>query len=77
MGIWSTILGFGAGYVLGANKDKESIERMRSDVMARFSDRMPLGGGSSEALVDVRPIREVMTPAPRTVKPGVSPMRRE
>ena len=25
MGIWSTILGFGAGYVLGANKDKESI----------------------------------------------------
>ena len=41
MGIWSTILGFGAGYVLGANKDKESIRRMRSDVMARFSTGSP------------------------------------
>ena len=35
MGIWSTILGFGAGYALGANKDNESVRRMRSGMMAR------------------------------------------
>lgn len=72
MGIWTTILGFGAGYALGANKDNESIKRMRSGVMARISDRIPLGGSSSEALVDVRPIRELMTPSPRTVRPDTS-----
>jgi len=72
MGIWSTILGFGAGYALGANKDNESIRRMRSGVMARVSDRIPLAGSSSEALVDVRPIREVMTPSPRTVTPDTT-----
>ena len=72
MGMWSTILGFGAGYALGANKDNESIRRMRSGVMARVSDRIPFAGSSSEALVDVRPIREVMTQSPRTVTPGTS-----
>ena len=33
MGMWSTMLGFGAGYALGANKDNVSIRRMRSGVM--------------------------------------------
>ena len=72
MGIWSTILGFGAGYALGANKDNESVRRMRSGMMARVSDRIPFAGSSSEALIDVRPIREVMTPSPRTVTPNTS-----
>ena len=72
MGIWSTILGFGAGYALGANKDNESIRRLRGTVKARVSDRIPFVGSTSEALVDVRPIREVMTPTPRTITPGTS-----
>ena len=72
MGIWSTILGFGAGYALGANKDNESIRQMRNGVMARVADRIPFAVPSSEALVDVRPIREVMTPSPRTVTPDTS-----
>jgi CBS domain-containing protein len=72
MGIWSTILGFGAGYALGANKDNGSIRRMRSGVMARVSDRIPFAGSSSDALVDVRPIREVMTPSPRTITPDAT-----
>lgn len=72
MGMWSTILGFGAGYALGANKDNESIRRMRNGVMAGVSDRIPFVGSPSEASVDVRPIREVMTPSPRTVTPATS-----
>jgi CBS domain-containing protein len=72
MGIWSTILGFGAGYALGANKDNESIRRLRRTVKARVSDRIPIVGSTSEALVDVRPIRELMTPSPRTVTPDTS-----
>ena len=76
MGIWSTILGFGAGYALGANKDNESIRRLRGTVKARVSDRIPFVGSTSEALVDVRPIREVMTSSPRTITPDTSPPRR-
>lgn len=72
MGMWSTILGFGAGYALGANKDNESIRRMRNGVIAGVSDRIPFVGSPSEASVDVRPIREVMTPSPRTVTPATS-----
>ena len=77
MGIWSTILGFGAGYALGANKDNESVRRMRSGMMARVSDRIPFAGSSSEALIDVRPIREVMTPSPGpSRRTRLSPLRR-
>jgi len=72
MGMLSTILGFGAGYALGANKDNESVRRMRRSAMARVSDRIPFGGSLFRGTVDVRPIREVMTPSPRTVTPDAS-----
>lgn len=71
MGIWSTILGFGAGYALGANKDTGSIRRMRRGIMTRVSDRFPSASRSGDTL-DTRPVRELMTPTPRTVRPDTS-----
>ena len=71
MGIWSTILGFGAGYALGANKDTGSIRRMRRGIMTRVSDRFPSAIWSGDTL-DTRPVRELMTPTPRTVRPDTS-----
>lgn len=69
MGIWSTILGFGAGYALGANKGTEGVRRVRSRAMRRLSERLPFSVGTGTTRVDVRQIREVMTPSPRTVTP--------
>jgi CBS domain-containing protein len=73
MGILSTVVGFVAGYALGANKDKESILRARREVMSRFPSRFSTSNRSSAgSVVDVRPIREVMTASPRTVTPDTS-----
>jgi CBS domain-containing protein len=69
MGMWSTILGFGAGYALGANKDKQPVRRMRGRAMARVSERLPFDLPSGDRPSDRRQISEVMTPSPRTVTP--------
>jgi CBS domain-containing protein len=71
MGILGTIVGFGAGYALGANKDNESIRQVRRDVMERLSTRLPHRSLTGRR-VDVRELREVMTPSPRTVTPDTS-----
>jgi len=72
MGILGTIVGFGAGYALGANKDNESIRQVRRDVMERLSTRLPHRSLTGRR-VDVRELREVMTPSPRTVTPVAEP----
>ncbi|HET9249144.1 MAG TPA: CBS domain-containing protein [Actinomycetota bacterium] len=71
MGMWSTIVGFGAGYALGANKDKESFRQLRRNVSARLPARFR-GGSLGGRKADVRQLREVMTPSPRTVTPDTS-----
>jgi CBS domain-containing protein len=68
MGIWSTVVGFGAGYALGANKDKESFRQLQRDVSDRLSTRFR-DRSSNGRRVDVRELREVMTRSPRTVTP--------
>jgi CBS domain-containing protein len=73
MGILSTVVGFVAGYAVGANKDKESILRARRELMSRFPSRFSTSNRSSAgSVVDVRPVREVMTASPRTVTPDTS-----
>ena len=83
MGVISTIVSFGAGYVAGMRVgDKPlvaargAMDRARgraSSITSRASDLLgrPTGamtsGSSSELTIDVRDVREVMTAAPETV----------
>lgn len=70
MGALTTILGFGAGYLLGANRNTSPVQRVQSQVRGAVTKR--LGIGTSDGLTDVRQVRDVMTPMPETVSPGTT-----
>jgi len=63
MGMWTTILGFGAGYVVGAKRGSEPIDRLQERA------RTMMGGEGGRGTVDVREVREIMTAVPETVSP--------
>jgi CBS domain-containing protein len=63
MGIFGSMLGFGAGYALGAKKGMEPVRRVRSNVMQWFPESIRSFG----TRIDARQVRDVMTAAPQTV----------
>jgi len=71
MGIVSTLASFGAGYVAGATTGPRAKERLAGTVaqLPRAKERLPdrLTKAIGDVTVDVRSIREVMTPEPRAV----------
>ena len=67
MGIFSTIVSFGAGYALGAKTGEAPIRRLQNTI-ARGTDR----SRTSRLLPHDAQVREVMTPAPETVSLGTS-----
>jgi CBS domain-containing protein len=80
MGLISTIVSFGAGYVAGMRVGdkpviaaRDAVDRARgrassltSDLTARATGALT-SGSRSEGTIDVRDIREVMTSAPETI----------
>ena len=77
MGIISTLTSFGAGYLTGAMtgpRAKErlaaSVDRLPEPTKERLPQRLTKSVGDQP--VDVRPIRDVMTPDPRTVRESTS-----
>jgi CBS domain-containing protein len=62
MGFVGTIVGFGAGYLVGAKKGMDPVRRAQDALLPRARTERP-----DSSMIDVRPIREVMTPLPRTV----------
>ena len=66
MGVMGTIVGFGAGYALGANRSAAPIKRAEGMVRDAVAQRLPVqlrSIGSQES----RPVRDVMTAVPQTV----------
>jgi CBS domain-containing protein len=71
MGLLSNLISFGAGYAVGAQKGYEPIKQVSRRAKSTISDRMPWMASSTSdqgAVVDVREVREVMTPGPRTIE---------
>ena len=68
MGVMGTILGFGAGYALGANRRAAPIQQVEGKVRDVVAQRLPvaLRPGRSD---ETREVREVMTALPETVTP--------
>lgn len=66
MGVMGTILGFGAGYALGANRRMAPIQRMEGKVRDAVAQRLPEPLRPA-ASAETRPVREVMTALPQTV----------
>lgn len=62
MGIFSSIVSFGAGYTLGATRGGEPVRRLQ-DSIARGTDR----SRTSRMLPRHAQVRDVMTPAPEAV----------
>lgn len=74
MGVMGTILGFGAGYALGANRRAEPIQRVEGKVREAVVQRLPMALRTVD-MVDMdetREVREVMTTLPETVTPKTS-----
>jgi CBS domain-containing protein len=67
MGVFSTIIGFGAGYVLGARRGVEPLRKLPARAREALSAGAP-SGSSTRKIVDLRDIREVMTAAPETIE---------
>jgi CBS domain-containing protein len=65
MGALTTSIAFGAGYVLGAKRDTETMTRIRSQIRGAVTQRLP----GSRGVTDVRQVRDVMTPMPETLSP--------
>jgi CBS domain-containing protein len=68
MGVMGTILGFGAGYALGANRRAAPIQQVEGKVRDAVVQRLPVAlrsGGSN----GTREVREMMTALPETVTP--------
>jgi CBS domain-containing protein len=66
MGVIGTIVGFGAGYALGANRSAAPIQRVEGKLRDAVAQRLPVplrSIGTAEA----RQVREVMTAMPQTV----------
>ena len=71
MGVMGTILGFGAGYALGANRRAAPIQQMEGKVRDAVVQRLPVAL-RPVAFPETREVREVMTPMPETVTPETS-----
>lgn len=71
MGFIGTILGFGAGYALGANRRAAPIHQFEEKVRNAVGQRLP-GPLRAVATGDTRLVRDVMTPLPETVTPETS-----
>jgi CBS domain-containing protein len=81
MGIWSGIVGFGVGYAVGrttsggtTGSSLEGTGRGRATAqsfsLSGVADRLRATiGGVATRTVDVRQVRDVMTPVPETVSP--------
>jgi CBS domain-containing protein len=68
MGVMGTILGFGTGYALGANRRAAPIQQAEGKVREVVIQRLPVAfrsGGFNET----REVREMMTALPETVTP--------
>jgi CBS domain-containing protein len=72
MGIWSTLLSFGAGYALGANKDKEIVKGLQDKALDAVGERLPASLRSRRGSLDLREVREVMTALPEIVTPDTT-----
>jgi CBS domain-containing protein len=72
MGFWSTLLSFGAGYALGANKDKEIVKDLQGKARGVVAERLPSSFRSRGDRVDLREVREVMTALPQSVTPDTT-----
>jgi signal-transduction protein with cAMP-binding, CBS, and nucleotidyltransferase domain len=77
MGIISTLTSFGAGYLAGAMTGPRAKERLAAGVdrlPEPTKERLPqrLTSAIGDVPADVRPIREVMTADPRTVRSSTS-----
>ena len=68
MGVMGTILGFGAGYALGANRRAEPIQRVEGKVREAVVQRLPMALRTVDT-DETREVREVMTALPETVTP--------
>lgn len=66
MGVMGTILGFGAGYALGANRRMAPIQRMEGKVRDAVAQHLP-ESLRPVASAETRQVREVMTALPQTV----------
>src|SRR6185295_14276163 len=71
MGVMGTILGFGAGYALGANRRAAPIQRAEEKVRDAVVQRLPMALRTLD-MDDTREVREVMTALPETVTPKTS-----
>ena len=71
MGFMGTILGFGAGYALGANRSAAPIHQFEEKVRDAVAQRLP-GPLRAVANADTRLVRDMMTPLPETVTPETS-----
>jgi CBS domain-containing protein len=73
MGALSTAVAFGAGYVVGANRDsvvgkvKAKARSVASDLKTRVGR---IGGSTANTVIDVRQVSEVMTGVLETVRPS-------
>ena len=67
MGIFSTALSFGAGYVVGAVKGTDPLRSLPDRARQIVTDRVGGANTSPGVVADFRDIREVMTAAPITV----------
>jgi CBS domain-containing protein len=65
MGVMGTIVGFGAGYALGANRDAAPIKRLEGQIRDAVTQRMPAPLRSMST--GARQVRDVMTAMPQTV----------
>jgi CBS domain-containing protein len=68
MGIVSTALSFGAGYVVGAVKGTDPLRSLPDRARQIVTDRVGGANTSPGVVADFRDIREVMTAAPITVR---------
>jgi CBS domain-containing protein len=68
MGIISTALSFGAGYVVGTVKGTDPLRSLPDRARQVVTDRVRGVNTSPGVVADFRDIREVMTAAPITVK---------
>jgi CBS domain-containing protein len=69
MGALRTVIGFGAGYILGANRNAEPIQRAKTRLRDLVRQRLP---GTTGTITDVRLISEVMTPTPEMLDPDTT-----
>ena len=68
MGVMGTIVGFGAGYALGANRRAAPIQQVEGKVRDAVVQRLPVAL-RPVASDETREVREVMTALPETVTP--------